>query len=162
MGEFDIFTCTYDPEANTFGPVENLGYPINDINNDLFFVLNLDGKRGYYSSERSDTRGYMDLYEIDTRFKPKELAVQCGKVSVDSLPLRAKIEVYEIDGKLLQGVYTSNLSTGNFVLALNPYRAYKVSVEAEGYETLELRLEPMVNRRDNPDLVLKLKKRDSN
>lgn len=62
MGGFDIFKSVY--ENGKWGTPENLGYPINTPDNDMFFSLAASGRRGYFSSVREGGKGEQDLYVI--------------------------------------------------------------------------------------------------
>lgn len=73
MGDFDIFKSTLRPDGAWTVP-ENLGYPINTADDDIYFVLSADNKHGYYSSEREDGFGEKDLYMISMP-EPEKLAV---------------------------------------------------------------------------------------
>lgn len=65
MGGFDIFKSTLtDATKNEWTEPENMGYPINTPDNDIYFTSSKDGKRWYYSSVRDDGMGYDDIYEI--------------------------------------------------------------------------------------------------
>jgi len=64
MGGHDIFKATYDPAKNEWSKPENLGYPINTPDDDIYFIVSQDGKRAYYSSVREDGMGYQDIYII--------------------------------------------------------------------------------------------------
>ena len=64
MGGFDVFKVTYDPNKNEWSEPENLGYPINTPDDDIYFVTSKDSKRAYYSSVREDGMGYNDIYMI--------------------------------------------------------------------------------------------------
>lgn len=64
MGGYDIFKTTLDPATNEWSEPENLGYPINTPDDDIYFVASKDGKRAYYSSVREDGMGYTDIYLI--------------------------------------------------------------------------------------------------
>jgi outer membrane protein OmpA-like peptidoglycan-associated protein len=65
MGEYDIFKTTLiNADKNEWTEPENIGYPINSPDNDVFFSTSKDGKRWYYSSLRDDGIGYEDIYEI--------------------------------------------------------------------------------------------------
>ena len=44
-----------------------LGYPINTIENEGSLVIAADGKTAYYASDRSDSRGGLDLYTFELR-----------------------------------------------------------------------------------------------
>ncbi len=64
MGGYDIFKSTYDSAAGEWGEPENLGFPINTPDDDIYFVSTKDGKRGYYASVREDGMGYTDIYMV--------------------------------------------------------------------------------------------------
>jgi outer membrane protein OmpA-like peptidoglycan-associated protein len=62
MGGYDIFKSTY---ANgKWSTPENLGWPINTPDDDVFFVISASGRHGYYSSFRDDGLGSKDIYQI--------------------------------------------------------------------------------------------------
>ena len=64
MGGYDIFKTVYDEESGRWSTPENLGYPVNTTDDDVFFVLSASGKHGYYTSMNEDSRGMRDLYMI--------------------------------------------------------------------------------------------------
>jgi outer membrane protein OmpA-like peptidoglycan-associated protein len=64
MGGYDLYRSKYDSIRNTWGPAENLGFPINSTDDDIYFVLASDGIWGYFSSAKSDGIGDADLYKI--------------------------------------------------------------------------------------------------
>lgn len=73
MGGYDIFKAALvNPEKNEWSDPENLGFPINTPDDDVFFVSTKDGKRGYYASVRDDGMGYLDIYEITIPEPKKE------------------------------------------------------------------------------------------
>lgn len=62
MGGFDIFRSTFD--GTTWSQAENIGYPVNTADDDLFISISTDGRFGYYSTVRPDGFGLHDIYEI--------------------------------------------------------------------------------------------------
>jgi outer membrane protein OmpA-like peptidoglycan-associated protein len=65
MGGFDIFKTTLqNADRNEWSEPENIGYPINTADNDVYVTISKDGKRWYYSSVREDGLGYEDIYVI--------------------------------------------------------------------------------------------------
>lgn len=62
MGGFDIFKC--ELKNGVWSAPENLGYPINTPDDDVFFVINASGKHGYYASYKNDGFGEKDIYMI--------------------------------------------------------------------------------------------------
>jgi outer membrane protein OmpA-like peptidoglycan-associated protein len=71
MGDLDIYRSTFDPVKKEWGEPVNLGYPINSVENDIYFVLTADEKFAYISSLRRDNLGEQDIYKVDMqRWKP--------------------------------------------------------------------------------------------
>lgn len=64
MGGYDIFKSEYDSAEGKWGEPENLGFPINTPDDDIYFVSTEDGKRGYYASVREDGQGFTDIYMV--------------------------------------------------------------------------------------------------
>lgn len=62
MGGYDIFKSIY--ENGKWSTPENLGWPINTPDDDVFFVVSASGRHGYYSSFRDDGMGSKDIYQI--------------------------------------------------------------------------------------------------
>jgi outer membrane protein OmpA-like peptidoglycan-associated protein len=62
IGGYDIFQSTYDSTTNKFSTPENLGTPINSVNDDTFFSVY--GKMAYFASARRNGYGSMDIYKV--------------------------------------------------------------------------------------------------
>jgi outer membrane protein OmpA-like peptidoglycan-associated protein len=86
MGSFDIFRSTLDPKKNTWTEPENLGYPINTPDDDIFYITSPDGKRAYYSSVREDGLGYTDIFIITTPEGMKDKGVVSNPVTEKDNP----------------------------------------------------------------------------
>ena len=161
MGEYDIFKTVLNTDSNAYGKAENLGYPINDVHSDIFFVLSADGQRGYYSSEKPETMGGIDIYQIDTRFGDNDLFVKQGYVYLNNAAGSARITLIEKESNEEVGHYQSNPSSGKFVLVLNPLKAYHIIIEEDGYDSIEEDLYPMVMEKSDEKLRYNLKKNNA-
>jgi outer membrane protein OmpA-like peptidoglycan-associated protein len=64
MGGFDIFRSVYDTSTKTWSEPQNLGYPINSADDDIYFALSGDGRHGYYASVKDGGYGDKDIYKI--------------------------------------------------------------------------------------------------
>src|SRR5262249_22609449 len=62
MGDLDLYRSTYDSAKNKWGDPVNLGYPINSVENDIYFVLTADEDEAFISSVRKDNIGEQDIY----------------------------------------------------------------------------------------------------
>lgn len=63
MGGYDIFKTVKDENGNWSKP-ENLGYPINTPDDDIYFVLAANGRNAYFSSTQKDGFGKSDIYML--------------------------------------------------------------------------------------------------
>ncbi len=63
IGGFDVFKSKIS-NVGLWSKPENLGYPINTPNDDLFYVQPKDSKIAYYSSNRESGFGGIDIYKI--------------------------------------------------------------------------------------------------
>jgi len=61
MGGYDVFISTLSDNGMWGEPV-NMGFPLNTVDNDVFFVPTIDGNRGYYSSQQD---GKSSIYIVD-------------------------------------------------------------------------------------------------
>lgn len=134
VGGFDIFHSNLLNEEWT--TPENLGYPINTAGDDIYYVLNADGKKGYYSSSRADGYGMQDIYLIEPGISGTRpvLALVIGNVTAEGQPVEAEITVTDETNGVEVGKFNSNAKTGKYLLALSPGNKYKVAFEVEGYE----------------------------
>jgi outer membrane protein OmpA-like peptidoglycan-associated protein len=72
MGGFDVFRS----ERNDFGewsPAENMGYPINSPDDDVFYKTTPGGRYAYYSANRMGGHGGRDIYRILFLGEEKEM-----------------------------------------------------------------------------------------
>lgn len=82
MGGYDIFKSEYDSAKGKWTEPENLGFPINTPDDDVYFVSTKDGKRGYYASVREDGQGFTDIYMV-TILQEDELGDQIAAKGLD-------------------------------------------------------------------------------
>jgi len=138
LGDYDIYVTHMDSNGIWQQP-KNLGYPINTVFNDIFFIQSYDGKTNYFSSDRPEGLGSMDNYEIQfPDFKRDYVLLQGRVVRKDNsfiVNLSAVITVIDKKTNKLQGIYRTNKRTGKYVLALLPRHYYKIIVELNGYYT---------------------------
>ncbi len=63
MGGFDVFKCGLDKDGSWLAP-ENLGAPINNGGDDIFYTPDESGTFAYYSSLNRYDEGDLDLYSV--------------------------------------------------------------------------------------------------
>ena len=80
MGGFDIFHSELNEDGKWTFPV-NMGYPLNTVEDDLYFTTNADGKNGYYASSHEGGYGEKDIYKVLLEDKESEpLAILKGYI----------------------------------------------------------------------------------
>lgn len=138
MGGFDIFQSTIDlstaPLILVLPPI-NLGYPINTVGDEIYFVWSADNKRAYFSSAREGGFGDKDLYLLERPEAKAALVLLKGTISDCKSKefIQANISVTDVESGKLIGKYVSNSSTGKFVVTLPAGKNYAITVEAKGY-----------------------------
>ncbi|MDG1476036.1 MAG: OmpA family protein, partial [Vicingaceae bacterium] len=113
MGNYDVFKCSLKDDG-TWGKPENMGYPINTVDDDVFFVINGSGRRGYYSSFRDDGHGEKDIYQITFLGpeKPFQLNSEDNLLASVTQPLKEKVVEKQVSAlskriTILKGVITN-------------------------------------------------------
>ncbi len=137
MGGFDILFATLN-EDNKFSNVQNIGYPINTTDDDLFYVTSPDGKRGYFSSAKTNGYGEKDIYKI-TIAEAKEtfLALFKGQLipaEGEKLPDNITIVVTDKLSNEIIGTYRPRIVNGTFSTILPPGKEYNFSYQTDDGE----------------------------
>ena len=108
------------------------------MNDDIYFCLSDDGTTGYFSSERPSGLGSQDIYQVIFPGSQIDYVAVLGVITNDHAePIRARLTVTDVTGEEIIGVFNSNARTGRYLLILKPGGQYKVSIDAEGFETRE-------------------------
>ncbi|HET8859206.1 OmpA family protein [Marivirga sp.] len=64
FGGFDVFTTQFNDETEKWNTPENLGYPVNTVDDEVYFHPTSDGDRGYLASVREEGLGFTDIYMV--------------------------------------------------------------------------------------------------
>lgn len=134
-GQTDLFLSRRINDS-TWGKPENLGYPINTIDDQGSLIVGADGRTAIYASEGTDTRGGLDLYTFTLREDiraAKTLWVK-GRVydknTGEGLP--STVELADVQSRRL----VSKLQTdedGNYLVTLPLGNVYAFSAAHVGY-----------------------------
>lgn len=136
IGGYDIFRIDLNKDS-TWSKAYNLGYPINTIDDDIYYVLSADGKRGYYSSGKSGGYGQQDVYVVEPGLIGKRAALISvnGIITVDDNPVKADITVViKNKNDKEQGKYNSNAESGKYLINLPAGGDYQLVYKIEGLE----------------------------
>jgi outer membrane protein OmpA-like peptidoglycan-associated protein len=72
MGGFDIFLSRRLDNGGWSAP-ENMGYPINTPDDEVFYITDMHSNAGYYSATREGGLGYKDIFKVIYLGSEKEL-----------------------------------------------------------------------------------------
>ena len=98
VGGFDIFYTRAD-ETGKWKKPKNIGFPINSENDEVGFLVSIDGKTGYFSSNSlsSKCKGGYDIYAFDLykEARPEAVALVKGNLRDENgkVPENAKVEI---------------------------------------------------------------------
>ncbi len=120
----------------TWSKPENLGYPVNTISDDGSLFVASDGVTAYYSSDRADSKGYLDLYKftLNTDVRPTKTLYIKGYVTdaktQKGLPCSVELSV-DSSQQILSKVQTDE--TGFYFITLPINKNYTFTVNRKGY-----------------------------
>lgn len=134
-GEDDLFYVRKGPNGIWSNPV-NLGYPINTINKEGTLFITADGKTAYYSSDKSDSKGGLDIYSFELRedIRPYKTLWVKGRVYDKKTTQGLPSEMELIDLATRQSI--SKVRTdeqGNYLITLPVGKDYAFNVNRKGY-----------------------------
>jgi outer membrane protein OmpA-like peptidoglycan-associated protein len=134
-GGSDLFMSKKD-SANKFGEAVNLGYPINTIENESSMIITADGTQAFYASDRSDTKGGLDLYTFPlcNEMQPTKTLWINGLVydSLTKEPISGIVELTDANNnKLIQKIQSDE--NGRFFITLPVDKNYSFTVNRKGY-----------------------------
>lgn len=134
-GDDDLFVIRKD-STGKWGKPENLGYPINTPDREGTLFIAANGKTAYYASERSDTKGKLDIYSFELRedVRPHKTLWIKGKVydqkTMAGLP--SAVELIDLTTKLpVSKVQTDE--KGLYLITLPVGKNYAFNVARKGY-----------------------------
>jgi len=131
----DLFFSRKGPKGDWSVP-ENLGYPINTIYDEGTLFIAADAKTAYYASDRSDSKGGLDIYSfiLPENIRPNKTLWVKGQVfdkkTTKGLP--SAVELIDLNTKqMISKVQTDE--KGNYLITLPVGKDYAFNVNRKGY-----------------------------
>ena len=129
---------------------ENLGYPINTIDDEGSLIVAADAKTAYYASDKGEGKGGLDLYSFILRedIRPLKTLWVKGKVfdkkTLAGLP--SSVELTNIKSRnVISKIQTDE--EGNYLITLPVGKDYAFNVNRKGYlfysDNFSLRVNPI-------------------
>lgn len=143
-GDEDLFYVRKLPDARPDDPVGrekwstpvNLGYPINTIYREGTLFIAANGKTAYYASDRSDSKGGLDIYSFELRenVRPIKTLWVKGKVfdKKTNAGIRSSVELIDLASKQVMSKAETDES-GNYFITLPVGKDYAFVVNRKGY-----------------------------
>lgn len=143
MGGSDLYLSRRQADGS-WGPAQNLGYPINTEADESGLVVDFFAQKAYMASNRLGGYGGMDIFCFDLPVQAAPRAVYSLNGTVTDAktgkPMAANIEILDLgDGieKEATGRVVANTSSddvdGRYSITLVQGRDYAVNVSAKGY-----------------------------
>lgn len=165
MGGYDVFKSVRDDKGNWTKP-ENVGYPINTVNDDLHFILSTDNKTGYYSTIIDGRgKGERDIYKVDmSKYKivkgadgsdAPHLGIIQGKVFDSNTGVEMEAEVVIIETGTNTEVGKTDALDGNFFFTLPVNKDYTVKVKKQGFKDKSESFDLKLNKNNDTPIINK-------
>jgi outer membrane protein OmpA-like peptidoglycan-associated protein/tetratricopeptide (TPR) repeat protein len=134
-GDADLFFIKKLPDGSWSKP-QNLGYPVNTIDEESSLVISSDGITGYYASDGIESRGGLDLYsfELPVLDRPNKTLWIKGKVfdQKTNSGLPSAVELINLaTAQTINKVQTDE--EGNYLITLPVGNDYAFNVNRRGY-----------------------------
>ena len=162
LGGFDLFLT--EKKAEGFAPPLNLGYPVNDKDDQFAMVISADGNEAFYSLDKGDR---VKLYSFDL---PKELKEKFDptyyvkgeiKDSQTQEPLYAKLQLVNLNSKEVISQFETDSSSGDYLAVLPSTGNYGLYIEKPNYFFKSLSFSfDKEEKRENKNLDVSLDKID--
>jgi len=128
LGGLDVFEVDMS-DAYGFGPVKNVGKPINSNKDDFSYIIDEENQKGYFASNRSGGKGDDDIYSFNN-FAVEEVFENAiaGHVTEfitgEALP-NARVELYDENSNKITEIATD--TDGYFIFeALDSQTKYAI------------------------------------
>jgi hypothetical protein len=131
MGGYDIFKSAYDRGMDVFGRPENLDFAVNTPDEDLFYIVDGEGRQACFASARSSSQNMLHVYRVSTEQVPVVLTVLKGTFasSFDAEDRKAHIVVEDgLTREVVADVRTD--INGTYLISLPRSGRYRFLVEA--------------------------------
>ena len=128
LGGLDVFSSVMQ-EGGSWTPPENLRSPINTNYDDFGLILNPEGTKGYFASNRTDGVGDDDIYSFSrTNYKMEGIVIDI----VTEEPMEGVIVQLIEDGLVIQERTT--FANGEFSFPILPNKMYELRTFKPNYK----------------------------
>lgn len=94
MGGYDVFRSDWDPKMKRWSRPQNLGYPINNTQDNFTFSRSDNSRYGYVSALRTGGLGDLDLYRVVYNDVEEQESAVTGKLMVMEKPQKKVVNFH--------------------------------------------------------------------
>lgn len=138
MGGYDLFYTIWDAENNTFSTPKNIGFPINNTEDNMSICYTEANRVAYISTVREGGVGDLDIWRVVfPEIQDSYFTLVTGQITVPNPSVAYSdimISVTKTDTQEEYGSYRPNGKSGRYTLALPPGK-YVMTVDAPGCAT---------------------------
>jgi outer membrane protein OmpA-like peptidoglycan-associated protein/tetratricopeptide (TPR) repeat protein len=147
IGGLDIFKTTL--KDSLWSIPQNIGFPINTPEHEIHISITADGKKGYFASNKSDSYGEDDIYEID--FPEISLPEAKYEAPKDTVIQAVKYVIPKENQTFTHKVFFDFNIAANYTEASHP--AMQEMVDAMNkYPNLKIEIGGHADNQGNPDV----------
>ncbi|SEN37440.1 Outer membrane protein OmpA [bacterium A37T11] len=136
LGDKDIFMSRADSSGGWQLPV-NLGYPINDYQEQFALTVTMNGRQAFFSTNRKNGFGDLDIYtfELPDAVQPLSVAYLKGEIVDGDSGDKMQAQVTVTDVATNKTLYdeTADYEDGSFLAPLPFGHTYALHVKQPGY-----------------------------
>lgn len=135
LGGVDLYLARRAPDGSWGKPVD-LGYPINTVDHDGSLFVAADGQTAYFASDRSDSRGKLDIYRFQLYPAARPIRTLFVRGYVYDRKSRARLAAMVDLIDLATGKTLTHISTGpggDYLVTLPVGKDYAFNVTRKGY-----------------------------
>ena len=138
MGGYDLFYSIWDQENNTWSTPKNLGYPLNNTEDNMSICFTEANRVAYVSTVREGGMGDLDIWRVVfNEVQLNYFTIVTGQIVVPDPSVAYAdmiISVAKSENNEEYGSYKPNPKTGKYVVALPPGN-YLMTIDAPGCAT---------------------------
>ena len=137
IGGFDVFYSKLAGGEDSWENPENIGYPINTTDDDVFYVPTADRKYAYYSSSKPGGFGDLDIYKVYIGGKARPKLILKGVVldSATNKHIQANIKIRDIDSDKILAYYNADTINTEYYVQMPIRKNLEITVSSEDYKT---------------------------
>jgi outer membrane protein OmpA-like peptidoglycan-associated protein len=126
LGGLDLFESQV--LGKSYSEVKNLGIPYNSPQDDFGFFITSDNKT-ILSSDRPESRGWDDIFEVETRYKDFQALI----LGCDGEQLAGDLEVNLMEGTDRINVEVKQDGKGKLEASVAPEEDFEIVIKKDGY-----------------------------